>query len=141
MGNCYRAQEAGFKSGEYAMAKNKEAWLDLYADDAVIQDPVGVSPLDPTGLGQRGKEAISQFWDMVIAPGEMDFQVQSTHPAGDECANVVKLTNKMPGGIEINVHMVAVYTANDEGKITSLKAYWEYAKVQEALEKLGAEQT
>jgi len=137
MGNCYKAQEAGYKSGEYAMAKNKEAWLGLYADDAVIMDPVGVSPLDPTGLGQRGKEAISQFWDMVIAPGEMDFRVQSTHPAGDECANVVKLINKMPGGIEINVHMVAVYTANDEGKLTSLKAYWEYAKVQEAMEKLG----
>ena len=137
MANCYKAQEAGYKSGEYAMAKNKEAWLDLYADDAVIMDPVGVSPLDPTGLGQRGKEAISQFWDMVIAPGEMDFRVQSSHPAGDECANVVKLTNKMPGGIEINVHMVAVYTANDEGKITSLKAYWEYAKVQEAMEKMG----
>ncbi len=64
------------------MAKNKEAWLGLYADDAVIMDPVGVSPLDPTGLGQRGKEAISQFWDMVIAPGEMDFRVQSSHPAG-----------------------------------------------------------
>ena len=50
---------------------------------------------------------------------------------------MVKLINKMPGDIEINVHMVAVYTANDEGKLTSLKAYWEYAKVQEAMEKLG----
>ena len=130
MANCYKAQEASFKSAEYAMSKNKEAWLNLFSDDAVVQDPVGISPLDPTGLGQRGKEAISRFWDMAIAPGQLDFRVQSSHPAGNECANVVKLTNKMPGGIEINVHMVVVYTADDEGKITSLRAYWDYSKLK-----------
>ncbi len=136
MANCYKAQEASYKSAEWAMAKNKESWLGLFADDAVVQDPVGESPLDPTGLGQKGKEAISKFWDMVIAPGEMDFRIQSSHPAGDECANVVKLTNKMPGGIIINLDMVVVYSANEEGKITSLKAYWEYGKIQEALEQV-----
>ncbi len=135
MGNCYKAQEAGYKSREYVLSKNKNAWLNLFDDDAVLQDPVGKSPLDPIGLGHKGKEAISKFWDNLIEPGEKEFQIESSHPAGDECANVVKLTNKMPGSIEINVHMVAVYTANDQGKITSLKAYWEYAKVQEALEK------
>lgn len=135
MSNGYLAQAASYKSGEYVMSKKKQEWLDLYADDAVIQDPVGVSPLDPTGLGHKGKEAISAFWEMVIAPGQIDFQIRSSHPAGDECANVVDLVNTMPGGVEIKTHMVVVYTANDAGKITSLKAYWEYSKVQDQLEK------
>ena len=41
MANCYKAQEASYKSIEYAAAKDKERWLDLFSDDAVIQDPVG----------------------------------------------------------------------------------------------------
>ncbi len=123
MANCYKAREAGYKSLKYVMAKDKENWLNLFSDDAVIQDPVGASPLDPAGLGHKGKEAISKFWDMIIAPGNSDFTIQSSHPAGDECANVVKVINRLPGGVEINVDMVAVYTANDDGKFTSLKAY------------------
>ncbi len=134
MANCYKAQEAGYKSIEYVSAKDKESWLDLFTDDAVIQDPVGMSPLDPTGLGHRGKEAISQFWDMIIAPGNASFTIRASFPAGDECANFAEVINRMPGGVEIKTEMIVVYTANDEGKFTSLKAYWVYEKVQEALE-------
>ena len=140
MANCYKAQEAGYKSIEYVSAKDKESWLDLFSDDAVIHDPVGESPLDPTGLGHRGKDAISKFWDMIIAPGNATFTIQASIPAGDECANVAKVINRMPGGVEINVDMVVVYTANDDGKFTSLKAYWEFEKVNDALQKaLGQE--
>lgn len=139
MANCYLAQAASRKSAECVMGKHKEEWLALFAEDAVLEDPVGESPLDPSGLGHKGKEAISRFWDMVIAPGQIDFQIQSSHPAGDECANVVDLTNTMPGGIEIKTHMVVVYTANDAGLVTSLKAYWEYAAVQDQLEKALAQ--
>lgn len=135
MGNGYLVQAASHKSGEYVMSKNKEAWLSLFADDAVVQDPVGESPLDTTGRGHKGKEAISAFWDMVIAPGKIDFQIRSSHPAGDECANVVDLVNSMPGGVDIKTKMVVVYTGDSEGRITSLKAYWEYSKVQDQLEK------
>ena len=135
MGNGYLVQAASYKSGEYVMSGNKEAWLDLFADDAVVQDPVGESPLDPTGLGHRGKQAISEFWDLIIAPGKIDFQIRLSQPAGDECANVVDLVNTLPGGIEIKTNMVVVYTGNSAGKITSLKAYWEYSKVQEQMDK------
>ena len=43
---------AGKRSREAAMARNKEAWLDLFADDAIVEDPNGVavgvmSPIDP----------------------------------------------------------------------------------------------
>ena len=32
-------------------AKDKQRWLNLFEEDAFIQDPVGVSPTDPTGKG------------------------------------------------------------------------------------------
>lgn len=138
-GNAYLAQEASFRSGEYVVAGNKAAWLELFADDAVVEDPVGVSPLDPTGLGHRGREAISAFWDQVIGPGNIQFNILSSHPAGDQCANVVDLVNTLADDVQIETRMVVVYTANDEGRLTSLKAYWEYSKVEEQLSRaLGA---
>lgn len=131
MGNCYKAQEASFQSGQFVLAGDREGWLSLFAEDAVVQDPVGESPLDPTGEGHRGKEAIGAFYDMIIAPGVMEkFEITSSHPAGDECANVVDIRNVLGGDQVVEMRMVVVYRANDEGKLVSLKAYWDFNNTQ-----------
>lgn len=131
-----RAQQAGAESLAAVKAKNKAAWLELFADDAVIQDPVGVSPLDPSGLGHRGKEAIGRFWDAAIAPGQLETRIRESYACGDECANVATFINRMPNGIEIATDLVVVYRVEERGKIVSLKAYWEYAKIAAQLEAL-----
>ena len=84
------------------MAKKKDAWLKLFAEDACIEDPVGKSPLDETGKGHRGLTAIegrcartlslvsladllrcSAFWDNNIAPNEFVFNIkESIQPQG-----------------------------------------------------------
>jgi hypothetical protein len=46
--------------------KDREAWLALFAPDAVIEDPIGPSPFDPEGKGHRGTEGINAFYDNVI---------------------------------------------------------------------------
>lgn len=128
MGNGYKAQEASFQSGKYVLASDRAGWLSLFAEDAVVQDPVGESPLDPTGQGHQGKEAIGAFYDMIIGPGVMEkFEIVSSHPAGDECANVVDIRNKL-GDQVIEMRMVVLYKANDEGQLVSLKAYWDFNK-------------
>jgi ketosteroid isomerase-like protein len=114
--------------------RNRAAWLALFAEDAVVEDPVGVSPLDPTGKGHRGQEAIGRFWDMVIAPGHTTMHVRESYPSGNECANVVSLVNRMPNGNEIAVDTVIVYRVDDRGKLVSLRAYWEFDKVAAQLE-------
>jgi hypothetical protein len=93
-----------------------------------------VSPLDPTGNGHRGHEAIGRFWDTVIAPGETIMRVRESYPSGNECANVVSLVNRMPSGIEIAVDTVIVYRVDDRGKLVSLRAYWDFARVAAQLE-------
>ena len=133
MGNAQLALAASRLSGQYVEQGNKAAWLDLFAEDACLQDPVGKSPLDPSGLGHIGKAAIAEFWDMVIAAGDIEFTIVSSHPAGDECANVVRMVNNLPGDIKMELDMVVVYTANGDGKITSLKAYWDFDAVQQQL--------
>ena len=63
MSTEHPARLAAKRSMEAVHKKDKQAWLDNFADDAVVEDPIGVSALDPTGKGQRGKEAIERFWD------------------------------------------------------------------------------
>jgi steroid delta-isomerase len=127
--SVHPARRAGQNSMRNVKAKDKTAWLALFADDAVIEDPVGVSPLDPSGQGHRGKDAIARFWDTVIAPGDVDMRVRESYASGNECANVVSLVNRMPGGVEIGTDCVIVYRVDEGGRIVSLRAYWEFEKV------------
>ena len=46
------------------MARDKETSLAVFADDAIVEDPIGPSHFDPEGKGHRGKEAIAKFFDM-----------------------------------------------------------------------------
>src|SRR5215213_4146229 len=79
---------AGKRSREAAIAGDKEAWLALFADDAVVEDPIGPSHFDPEGRGHRGKEAIAAFFDKAIAPSRLEFNFHETFQCGDEEANV-----------------------------------------------------
>ena len=103
-----------------------------------VQEPVGVSPLDPSGLGHQGKKAIAAFWDMAMPNGIASFEIRESHPAGDSCANVITLSNRLPDGTVVSTDCVAVYTANDAGKIVSLRAYWDFSKLAAQLEKMAA---
>lgn len=64
------ARVAGNASRAAASGKNKEAWLDLFAEDGWVEDPVGPSGFDPEGKGHHGREAISKFYDMTIATAD-----------------------------------------------------------------------
>ena len=49
------------RSYDLVSRKQKEEWLTLWAEDAVVEDPVGPSFFDPEGQGHRGTEAIARF--------------------------------------------------------------------------------
>ncbi len=120
------AVQANIKSMSNAMAKNKEAWLDLFADNAVVKDPVGISPLDPAGLGHQGKEIIALFWDNVIAKGDMKLTAKKRITSGDRhCAVEIEGKNSA-GGVETTVEMMVIYEVDDAGKIIALSAHWSF---------------
>ena len=112
---------------EYVTKKDREAFLANFSEDAVVEDPVGKSPLDPTGQGHRGLAAIAAFWDQMVAPGSVRFEIDRAYVCGDEIANVGTIFNALPGGDgEIAAEGVFVYRVDDSGKLVSLKAYWDY---------------
>ena len=105
-------------------AGNREGWLALFSPDAVIEDPIGESILDPTGEGHRGAEAIAAFWDTTIASGQVRFAIRESYAAGDEVANVGTITTTFPDGNGVEVDGVFTYRVGDDGLIRALRAYW-----------------
>lgn len=117
---------AGRRSREAAAARDKDAWLALFADDAIVEDPIGPSHFDPEGNGHRGKEAIARFFDMAIAPSQLEFHFDKTYVCGDEEANVGHIVI-VSSGYRVQADGVFTYRVNAEGKIAALRAYWELA--------------
>lgn len=109
-------------------AHDRAAFLANFAEDALVEDPVGASPLDPSGRGHRGHAAIGAFWDAIIAPGSVRFAIERAIVCGDEIANIGTIFNRMPDGREIGAEGVFVYRVNAAGKLVSLKAYWDFEK-------------
>ena len=107
--------------------KAREEWIALFAPDGVVQDPVGVSPLDPTGDGHRGHEAIGAFWDATIAGLErVEFAIHDSFASGDEVANVATIFAHLPNGDVMRTDGVFVYRLDAEGRLESLRAFWEW---------------
>jgi steroid delta-isomerase len=125
------AQDLGRASMAAVEVHDREAWLALFAEDAVVQDPVGPSAFDPEGKGHRGPEAIAAFYDNVIAANEsIKFTIHQSFLCGDEAANVGVIRITFAGGSAVEVDGVYTYRANPEGKIAALRAYWEVDRVR-----------
>ena len=131
------AVQANKNSIKYAMGGDKEAWLAIYAPDAVVQDPVGISPMDPTGEGHRGKEAIEQFWDTIIGPANLDIRVDKRWTSGDHCCCVAQVArNDLGDGKYTDCDMLALYEVNEDGLITRMSAHWCFDDVMAQLSEL-----
>lgn len=112
-----------------AVAKGDLAeWLTVYAEDAVLEDPVGPSMFDPEGRGHRGHEGIAAFWQQAIAPiASFAFEITDSfaNPGSDTCANIGRIRTAFPDGSHTTTDLIMVYVVNDDGRVASMKAYWE----------------
>ncbi len=124
---------ANYRSFAAVEAHDRAAWLALFAADAVVQDPVGISPLDPSGNGRQGLAAIAGFWDDVIAGGSQSFAVKSRIPRADQCAVFVTMRNQISEELSFELDMIVIYQVNADGLIQSLRAFWDYQAVQDQL--------
>ena len=78
---------AGRRSREAVAARDKDAWLANFAADGIVEDPVGPSMFDEAGVGHRGAQALSEFWDKTIGTTEkIDFVFDKEIICGDEVA-------------------------------------------------------
>ncbi len=123
------ARELADRSMAAIEAKDRDAWLGLFADDGVVEDPIGPSALDPDGAGHRGKEAIARFYDTVIAPSDaITFHMRESYDCGVEVANVGEIHIAMGGKVGV-CKVVSTYRASPDGRLAALRAYWEMDKL------------
>ncbi|MCW2752860.1 MAG: hypothetical protein JWQ32_271 [Marmoricola sp.] len=122
------AQQAALRC---AIAGDRQGWLDLWAADCEIHDPVGPSMFDASGTGHHGPDGIAHFWDVAIAPVErFDVEVRTSYACGDSSAQEATFTTTFPDGTRAAVDLVTVYRVDDIGLITSMRAYWELDQVR-----------
>lgn len=93
-----------------------EAIVALYADNAIVEDPVGSEI-------KSGIDEVREFYKTVV---EFDLTAELTGQvriAGNEVAFPFQVENKMEGTTMIT-SIIDVFKFNDEGKIVSMRAYW-----------------
>lgn len=123
--DSHPARIAGRASQTAVRAKDKDAWLDLFATDGWVEDPVGPSGFDPEGKGHHGREGIAAFWDMSIAATDsIEFLFDDSFACGNEAVFVGTIRTVIGGG-RIDAEGAFKYRVDDEGKIVSLRAFWE----------------
>jgi steroid delta-isomerase len=128
------ARRISQRSYDLVSRKQKEEWLTLFSDDAVIEDPVGPSFFDEEGKGHHGKEGLSAFWDMAIEPiREFRFTIRDSFANGDACANVGTFSTVLGDGTLADTDLIAVYRLDDAGLIRSMCAHWEVDRTMATL--------
>jgi steroid Delta-isomerase len=107
-------------------AGDKEGYVGLFADDASLEDPVG------QGV-HTGREAISAFWDQTRQM-TAEIELRITGPirvAGNEAAFPGE-ARPLLGEDRMMVPIVDTVAFDDEGKITQLRAFWDFADLRPA---------
>jgi steroid delta-isomerase len=85
---------------------------DMYAEDAVVEDPVGTDP-------HRGIDAICAFYEGALGAGAKLELTSTPRCAGNAVAFTFSVN--MPG---MKIEIIDVFEFNEAGKISSMKAYW-----------------
>jgi ketosteroid isomerase-like protein len=123
-GNKDQARRAVLDHVAFWNAQDKERWLELFADDVTYEDPPGT-------VASRGRNVMSDYaWDgsftdtkrwileplLVIACGHEAQVHMRNHGAVD--------------GRPAWVDSIELWGVNDQGLVTSVRAFWEPPKEQ-----------
>jgi steroid delta-isomerase len=119
------ARTMSMRSMDCVMRGDRDAWLSLWAQDGWVEDPIGKSFIDPSGLGHHGPEGRAAFWDNNMAPNSIVFALKDSFACGNEVANVADITITLPGGATTTCEGVFAYRVNEQGQLLSLRAFWE----------------
>ncbi|MBK5288923.1 MAG: nuclear transport factor 2 family protein [Acidimicrobiia bacterium] len=99
---------------------DRGAFLALWADDGVLEDPVGTP-------AHQGLEALGAFWDSARQLADrIVLKPQSITIAGSEAAMVMEINAHMGDGGMV-LQAVDIMQCNDAGQLESVRAFWDMA--------------
>jgi ketosteroid isomerase-like protein len=124
--DAHPARIASQRSAAAVARGDRQGWLDLFAPDGVVEDPVGPSMFDAEGEGHHGRDGIGAFWDTAIAGvRRFHFTITDSFANGEECANVGTISTVLHDGTRVDTEGVFVYRVGEDGLIRSMRAHWE----------------
>lgn len=100
-------------------ANDREGWLDLFADDAWIEDPVGTPR-------RQGRAEIGAFWDESHeVPDAIELvPLGILTVVGDEAAFTMQARATL-GGQVFGIDVIDLMTFDDAGRITTMRAFFD----------------
>lgn len=102
-------------------AADRSTWLGCFAPGATLEDPVGSDVL-------TGVEAIGEFFDSVHSMAD-GITMEPTGPvrvASGQAAFPFRIISGS-GDAALAMPVIDVMTFDDEGRITSMRAFWDMA--------------
>jgi hypothetical protein len=100
-------------------AKDREAWLALFAEGAIHEDPVGRTL-------NAGVEKIAAFWDRVVAANVELWCEEPVIVCGTEAVAIMRCRTGPPDNRRESGRIVDHFVFDGLGKITSLRAFYNY---------------
>lgn len=98
-----------------------QRYVNTFAPDGVLEDPVGTPPV-------QGTAAITAFITNIIAPfREIKHKIQDINVCGNEAAVNWKLHLKTTTGKKIIIDGMGVFSFNQDGKLQSVREFWDLA--------------
>ena len=103
-------------------------YVNNFAPNGVLEDPVGTPPV-------QGTQAITAFITSIIAPfSEIKHNIQEVTVCGNEAAVNWKLKLTTTTGKHITIDGMGVFSFNQEGKLQSVREFWDLAAFLEQLQ-------
>ncbi|MEU4342890.1 nuclear transport factor 2 family protein [Nocardia sp. NPDC023852] len=115
-------------------AHDRSAWVDLFAAEAEVNDPVGSRP-------HIGRRAIERFYDTFIGPNTIAFRVERDVVCPPTVLRDLTIVITMSTGATVYVPMHLRYRLIEEDgvwRIADLAAHWELAAMIWQLLRTGA---
>src|SRR5262249_1030584 len=102
-------------------AGDRAGWLSIWADDVILEDPVGVAPF-------HGLEALAtDFWPIVESISPLRLQLEAeVIVCGHEAIAILAADITRAGAADRVAPIVDHFTFNPDGKIARMRAFWKY---------------
>lgn len=109
------------RSPAFVAAHDRAGWLGLFAEDAVIEDPVGAAPVP------KADGSLERFYDTFIAPHEIRFEILRDHVLGDDVFRDAVIHTRVREGVEVKVAAYLLYQIEERGDgllVRRMAAHW-----------------
>lgn len=134
------------KSPAAVRIHDKAAWMSIFADYNIVEDPYGSQPhisgLFDRKSGTRNQQSLARFFDTFIAPNDIRFQVERDIVCDNHVVRDLEIAVKMSESVVTQVPMHLLYELVDEQgelRVLRLAAYWElWPMIRQVLGKGGA---